>query len=165
MEIFGLPAHVLVVHAAVVLTPLAVLAAVAFALLPKWRYLTRWPAAALAVVAGVTVWVSRVTGQDFFGGDRFGGLAADNPLRKAIHDHEEYGELLSLVVIAFVLLVLVGSAVLGGPSGFVSGRGAKARTAAGVEVAVALAILAAAAVTLVYLVLTGDAGARAAWGS
>ena len=62
MEIFGLPVHVLVVHGAVVLTPLAALATIAFAVLPKWRYLTRWPAVALAVAATCALWAARLSG-------------------------------------------------------------------------------------------------------
>jgi hypothetical protein len=34
------------VHAAVVLTPLAALLVVGSAVLPRWRWLTRWPAGA-----------------------------------------------------------------------------------------------------------------------
>ena len=45
MEIAGLPLHPLVVHAAVVLIPLTALLAVAFAVLPRWRWLVRWPTA------------------------------------------------------------------------------------------------------------------------
>ena len=51
MEIGGLPLHPLVVHGAVVFTPLAALALIVFAILPRYRYLTRWPAAILAVIA------------------------------------------------------------------------------------------------------------------
>jgi hypothetical protein len=44
MTFAGLPLHPLVVHAAVVLTPLAALLVVGSAVLPRW--LTRWPAGA-----------------------------------------------------------------------------------------------------------------------
>ena len=63
--IVGLPFHALIVHAAVVLTPLAVLSALAFAVLPRWRYLTRWPTAVLAVGAFASVWASRLSGGSF----------------------------------------------------------------------------------------------------
>jgi hypothetical protein len=46
MTFAGLPLHPLVVHAAVVLTPLAALLVVGSAVLPRWRWLTRWPAGA-----------------------------------------------------------------------------------------------------------------------
>ena len=45
-ERFGdLPLHVLVIHLAVLVLPVAALVAIAHALLPKWRWLLRWPSA------------------------------------------------------------------------------------------------------------------------
>ncbi|WP_353952313.1 hypothetical protein V6K52_02390 [Knoellia sp. S7-12] len=162
MEINGLPAHVLVLHGAVVFTPLAAITAIVFAAMPRWRFLTRWPAVVLAVVATVTVWVSRVSGNDFFE-SRFESLPADNPVRDAILEHRELGEMLSLVAIGFLLVVAAGAVLLGGASGFASGRGAKERAQSWVEVALPFVIVVASLVTLVYVFLTGDAGARATW--
>jgi hypothetical protein len=162
MEVFGLPAHVLVVHAAVVLTPLAALATIVFAVVPKWRYLTRWPAAILAVMATGAVWTARITGKSFFD-KRFASLPGDNPVREAIVAHQSRGNVLSLVIIAFLVLTLLGVWLLGGPSGFASGRGARPRGEDWVEIVVPIAMVLVSVVTLVYVVLTGDAGARAAW--
>ncbi|WP_404380036.1 hypothetical protein LL946_09540 [Knoellia locipacati] len=163
MEVNGLPAHVLVVHGAVVLTPLAALAAILFATVPRWRYLTRWPALALAVVATVTVWVARVSGAAFFD-SRFAALPADNPVRDAILEHQELGETLSLVATLFLVVTAVGVGMLGGASGLASGRGAKERAQEWVERAVPVLVVVAALATLVWVFLTGDAGARATWG-
>lgn len=162
MDINGLPVHVLVVHGAVVLTPLAAIAAIVFAVMPRWRYLSRWPAVVLAVVATVTVWVARFSGDDFFD-SRFATLPADNPVRAAILEHQEYGETLSLVAIAFLLVVAAGAVLLGGGSGFASGRGAKERAQSWVEGALPFVIVVASVAALVYVFLTGDAGARATW--
>ena len=52
MEINGLPLHPLVVHAAVIFGPLAALAALVYAVVPRWRDRLRWPMVALALVAG-----------------------------------------------------------------------------------------------------------------
>ncbi|MFC7490191.1 MULTISPECIES: hypothetical protein [unclassified Knoellia] len=162
MEVNGLPAHVLVVHAAVVLTPLAVIAAIVFAAMPRWRFLTRWPTVALAVVATVATWSARFSGDDFFE-SRFAALPADSPVRAGIMEHQELGETLSLVTTAFFVVTVLGVALLGGPSGLASGRGAKERARAGVEVALPVLIVVASVATLVYVVRTGDAGARATW--
>ena len=62
MEITGLPLHPLVVHAAVTLIPLSAVGAVALAVVPRWRWLTRWPAAVVAVAAAVVAWVARLMG-------------------------------------------------------------------------------------------------------
>lgn len=162
MEINGLPAHVLVVHAAVVLTPLAAITAVVFAAMPRWRFLTRWPTVVLAVVATAAVWVARLSGDDFFE-SRFAALPADNPVRAGILEHQELGETLSLVTIAFLVVTVLGVALVGGPSGLVSGRGARDPAQSWVEVVLPVAIVLASVATLVYVVLTGDAGARATW--
>jgi len=162
MDINGLPLHVLVVHGAVVLTPLAAFVAMALAAVPRWRYLTRWPALVLAVVATVTVWVARLSGDAFFD-SRFEALPADNPVRASILEHQEYGEALSLVTIAFLVVTALGAVLLGGDSGFASGRGAKERAQSSVEMALPALIVIVSVVTLVYVFLTGDAGARATW--
>lgn len=162
MEINGLPAHVLIIHGAVVFTPLAAITAIVFAAMPRWRFLTRWPAVVLAVVATVTVWVARFSGEDFFE-SRFESLPADNPLRDAILEHQGHGEMLSLVAIGFLVVVAAGAVLLGGASGFASGRGAKEQALPWVEVALPFVIVVVSIVTLVYVFLTGDAGARATW--
>lgn len=164
MEIFGLPLHPLVVHAAVVLTPLAVLVAIAFAVRPGWRYLLRVPTVVLAVLSAVSVWISKVSGSDL-DEQRFAALPADNPLRAAIDTHASRADVLAVDVLVFLVLVLLGARLLGGPSGLVSGRGAKPAGAAWAERTLPAAIVVVGAVTLVWVVLTGDAGSRAVWGS
>jgi hypothetical protein len=156
MEIFGLPGHVLVVHAAVVFAPLAVLSTVVFAIFPKWRYLSRIPTALLALVATGAVWGARLTGEDLQEGRRLP--------QELVATHESRGEVLSLIMIAFLVLVLIGTRMLGGPSGLISGRGAVVVGAAWVERVVPLVLVAISIVALVWVVLTGDAGARATWG-
>ena len=156
MEFTGLPLHVLVVHAAVVFAPLAALVAIGFAVVPRWRYLTRWPAAVLAVIATGAIWLARVSGNDLKE-----SLAVPEQL---IGTHQSRGEVLSWVSLAFLLLVLVGAWLLAGPSGLASGRGAQAVRAPAVELVLPAVIVVASVVTLVYTVLTGDAGSRAVWG-
>lgn len=162
MQIFGLPLHPLVVHAAVVLTPLAILGAVAFAVRPSWRYLLRVPTAVLTVLATVSVWVAKLSGRDLEE-DRFAALPSDNPLRAAIDTHEDRADVLGWIVLLFLVVTLVGTRLLGGPSGLVSGRGARERAAGWVETALPAAMVVSAVLTLVWVVLTGDAGSRAVW--
>lgn len=162
MDINGLPLHVLVVHGAVVFAPLAAVAAIVFAAVPRWRFLTRWPAVVLAVVAAATVWLARLSGDDFFD-SRFGTLPADNPVRAAILEHRDYGQALSFITLALLVVAATGAVLLGGASGFASGRGAKERAQSWVELAVPALIMLASVATLAYAFLTGDAGARATW--
>ena len=65
-ERFGdLPLHVLVIHLAVVVLPVAALTAIAFAVLPKWRWLLRWPALVLGLGALVCAFVAKKSGDAF----------------------------------------------------------------------------------------------------
>lgn len=59
----GLPVHALVVHAVVVLLPLAAIAAFALAVVPGWRIRFGWSTLALVTVATGSVPVARESGQ------------------------------------------------------------------------------------------------------
>jgi hypothetical protein len=156
MEITGLPVHPLVVHAAVVFAPLACALAVVFAVVPRWRYLTRWPTVVTTVLALVSVWVARFSGEDL--------LASRPELEQIISTHEERGELLSLLLAGFTVVVLLAAWALPGRSGLVSGAGAReAKVAVLAKVLPALLVVGAVLVA-VWTVLTGDAGSRVLWG-
>ena len=144
MEINGLPLHALVVHAAVVFGPLGALAGLAYALVPRWRTRLRTPMVVLAVVAGLSVVAAYLSGDAF--------LESRPELRglPAVETHEERAGTALWVTLAFSV-VAVATAWLHQRSGAV-------RIAATVLLAVT------ALGTLVMVVLTGDAGARAVWG-
>ena len=159
MEIDGLPLHALVIHAAVVFVPLAGLFAILFAVLPKWRYLTRWPTAALTLIALGSVWLARISGM---------ALANDadrGPLGQlaAVQKHQDRGVQLSLLMILFAVVVAVAVWGLSGPSGFASGRGAQVARVAVLDKVLPAALVLAALLVLVWVFLTGDAGTRAVW--
>ena len=59
-----MPLHPLVVHAVVVLGPLAALTGLVYAAVPKWRWLLRWPLVVLAVVVAVTALTAVAAGED-----------------------------------------------------------------------------------------------------
>ena len=63
-EVFGLPAHPLIVHGAVVLGPLLCLAAVGYAVLPRYRVQLGWLAAVLAVLAPLTTYAATLSGEE-----------------------------------------------------------------------------------------------------
>jgi hypothetical protein len=156
MEIDGLPLHALVIHAAVVFTPLAGLFAILFAALPKWRYMTRWPTALLTLAALGSVWLARISGM---------ALATSRQLDQlpAVQKHQSRGMQLSLLMIVFTVVVAVAVWGLSGPSGFASGRGGVATRVAALEKVLPLLLILAAIVVLVWVFLTGDAGSRAVW--
>lgn len=156
MEIAGLPAHPLIVHAAVVFTPLAAALVAVFAVWRKHRWLTRWPAAVTAVVALGAVWAARLSGQSM--------LNANPALGQLVQTHQERAKLLSLLMIGFAVLALLGAWALAGPTALASGRGEVAPRSPVLERVLPVVLVLAAVVVLVYVVLTGDAGSRAVWG-
>jgi phosphoglycerol transferase MdoB-like AlkP superfamily enzyme len=156
MTFAGLPFHFIVLHAAVVFGPLTAMVAVVFAFRPQWRYLTRWPTAVLTLITFVSVWLSRLSGQSY--------LSSRPDLAQLVHEHQQRGQLLSLLTTLFAVVVAVAVWGLGGPSGFAGGGGARAARSTSLERGLAVAVAVTALLMLVWVVLTGDAGARAAWG-
>lgn len=164
----GLPLHPLVVHAVVVLVPVAVLGAITIALWPAARQ--RWgvPVAVVTALAALSVPVATSTGE---------GLEHNMPRTPAMSVHTELGDQL-LVFVAPLLVVVVALVVLQrwpsragahaagaraeGPGGMTAPARRpppRALTAVVCVLTVALAVVSA-----VQIVRIGDSGARAAWG-
>ncbi len=158
MSIAGLPLHPLVIHAVVVLAPLAALAALAFALFPRWRWLLRWPMVVLTVVAFVSAYVATVSGED---------LAEARGLDQlpAVQTHEERGELARNVLFGFTVLVGLAAWRLGGTSPLASRRGERTQRGGALDITLTVLLAIGAVGALAAVVLAGDSGARAVWGS
>jgi hypothetical protein len=155
MEIAGLPLHPLVVHAAVVLIPLTALLAVAFAVLPRWRWLVRWPTAVASVVSVGIAYLSTTSGES---------LEEERNLGRLVHEHAERGDLLADLTVVLAVVMVVSALLVPGPSGLASGRGAMARRVLYADKVLPALLVVTALVVLVQAVLTGDSGARAVWG-
>jgi len=147
MEINGLPLHVLVIHAAVVLGPVAGLTGVAYVVLPSWRDRLRWPLVLVAAATAAIMWVAVLSGQNFFDSDRF--ASAPDVLKEKIEKHEERGELLRWFATGFAVVAFV--------SAWWHTREGAVRYLLGAALVV-LSVL-----TIVWTVLTGDAGSQAVW--
>lgn len=143
MEINGLPLHPLVVHAAVIFTPIAALTALAY-LVPRWRVMLRWPMVALAVIATGAIVTAYFTGINF--------LNHKPELRTSpqVQNHQHHARQLLWVTLAFGVIALA--------SGWFTTRTGALR----VVLDVLLGVAAVAVLVLVFL--TGEAGARAVWG-
>jgi uncharacterized membrane protein len=61
----GLPLHPLVVHAVVVFVPLLVLGVLAYVFLPRYRSKIDWAVVALAILAPLTSFLAKETGEAF----------------------------------------------------------------------------------------------------
>ncbi len=155
----GLPVHALVVHAVVVLLPLACLGTVAIALRASWR--SRYGVLVVVCAAVATALLPVATSSGEALEHRVG-----NP-----GEHAEMGDQLiwfavPLLVLSLALVWLdrrhrasVGADQPGGSTPVLTDRGDRRLT----RVVAALAVIAALA-TSVQVYRVGDSGARAAWG-
>jgi hypothetical protein len=154
-QAFGLPLHVLVIHAVVVFVPLIVLTALAYAVVPRWRWLLRWPLLAGSAGCLVAGFVAKESGEAFF--DRL-----NEPEFVAVHAGR--GQLLVWFLLAFFVVSAAAAFMLGGPTPLLGGR-ERVGAARPVQLVVAALLVVVAVGTGVQVVRTGDAGARAVWSS
>ena len=137
--IFGLPTHTLVVHAAVVLLPLAALGGIIMGF--SQRFSVRFGPAVVAVAAVGTVaaFLSRVSGEEF--AERVG-----NP-----EEHAEAGELLPFIAVGFLVVLLI--------LWLLDRRGRRDL----LTQIVGIVLIVAALVLTGWTVRTGHSGAEATW--
>lgn len=149
----GLPLHVLVVHAVVVLVPLAVLGTVTMALWPAARRRYGWLVVGLTAVATAVIPLATSSGEDLR--DR---LATTDLIRQ----HAQLGD--QLLVFVAALLVVSTALVWYDWKQRRGGAPALSRLP-GRPTTVALTVLTVvlAVVSAVQVVRIGDSGARAAW--
>ncbi|MEV0427983.1 DUF2231 domain-containing protein [Micromonospora sp. NPDC050495] len=153
-EINGLPGHVLVIHAVVVLVPLLALLASGYGLVPRWRPRLGWAVLALSVVTPIVAWVATESGEELEEVLRGRGYPPEG-LQK-IHEHSEYGDTLlwftvGLAVAALVLLALT------------SRNPRMTRLPSWLTWLVTAVVLVLSVFALVYVYLTGDSGAQMVW--
>ena len=145
MEINGLPLHAIVVHAAVVFSPLAALAGVLYAVVPRWRDTLRWPLVVVVAIAVGSIWVAYFSGEDV---EEANGPYAGE-FGKLFETHEDRANMLRWVASGFAV---------------VSFAAAWWHTRTGPMRVVLLGLTGVGAIaTGIYVVLTGDAGAQLAW--
>jgi hypothetical protein len=149
MEINGLPLHVLAVHAAVVFGPLSAVVAIAYAALPSWRDRLRWVALAVVLIATAAIWAAYLSGEDFFESERFAHVSG--AAKDKIETHEEYADQLRLMTSGFAVVTVAAT--------WLHDR------AGAVRYVLSALVVVGAVLTLVWTILTGDAGAQAVWGS
>ncbi|UFS96940.1 DUF2231 domain-containing protein [Nocardia huaxiensis] len=144
----GLPAHILLVHAIVVLVPLTAVLLIACAVWPAARSRVLWLAAGLAVlVVGLTPLTTEA-------GEWLQGKLGPAP---AIQEHADLGnQMLYFVVPLLVAAALLIVVRLREQRGRPLGRAVLAL--------VAVLVVAAGAAATVQTYRVGDSGSRAVWG-
>ncbi|GAA3103599.1 hypothetical protein [Streptosporangium carneum] len=150
-EILGLPSHPLIIHAAVVLTPLLAVLAAVYALAARTRPMLAWAVAPLAVIVPVAVFAARQSGEALLHG-RFSSV--DGQLGQRIAEHESFATplLLGALALGLVSLGLV----------YVS-RADRFPKPVGTALSALTVIL--AVVAGYYVLRAGHSGAVAVWGS
>lgn len=158
-KILGVPAHPLLVHAAVVFVPLLIAAALAYALVPALRGRVGWVAALLAVTAPFAAWFATLSGNKLQG--KLIRQGADERILDQIVTHKGFGERtlwfsLALAAVTMLLLLLTR---------FGARRTALPNLGAWPDWVFAIVIVALAVGAGYYVFKTGDTGAKAVWGT
>ena len=156
-EILGLPAHPLIVHAAVVFGPLLAGAVIAYALVPMFRKYIAWAVLGLAVVGPAALWLARLSGAAFL--DKQAKAGAGPEFMAQLSEHQSFGENASLAGTALgvlaILLVLVVTA---------AGRRPSSTGSQVLTYGIAALGIIAAGFTLYYVIRAGHTGATNVWG-
>ncbi len=153
--LFGLPTHILVVHAVVVFGPLAALTAIAYAAVPRLREHLRWWLAGFAVVLGTSSFVAAEVGESLERQLVAAGASRDTPVGQRIHEHAEAGDVMKVVALLFMVLVLVAVFYL------LPARAGG--TPNGLRVATSVVVVLAALFVLYQVAVTGHSGSAAVW--
>ena len=170
-QILGIPAHPLLVHAAVIFIPLQILAGFAYALVPATRRHITWAVLSLAVLGPVTAFVAKESGEALEERLVRGGLTdlAD------VEEHSDFADMafwftLGLSVLMVVLVLLArgrrGAPVAATDADADAAGAVAAPAGAGPRVlllVVSVLVIAVGAVTGYYIFKTGDTGAHMVW--
>ncbi len=159
LSVAGLPLHPLIIHAVVVLLPLAAIGTLAMAVRPAWRRSLGIPTLLVALAGTVAVPFATVSGKQLVAAQGGGSpLVAEHAARAA-----------ALLPVALLFLVLLAVAVVverRALSPSPAGRTARSRDGDGSSRATALLAGAAAVVGAAVtglVVWIGHAGASAVW--
>lgn len=176
-EFLDLPLHPLAVHLPIVLIPLLIMVALAYALIPPVRRLTWWALIGLAVVAPAVTWATRESGYELRA-----RLAEQDalpaPLAEDVDEHARLSHILIWLVAALavvsLMLVLAVWRRANSPGDAVGradesdavptdGQAAGLSAAKVVVIGSAVAVVGLSAAAGYYLFETGDLGARMVW--
>ena len=148
VKVFGLPTHILLIHAAVVGIPLACLVVIVVAARPSWRRKFGLWAAILAVLVTGLTYLTQLAGTALF------NHASYLQQLKSVQQHRSMGQ--TLVYFVGAMAVLMIAVVVADRAGYAEHHS--------VMVTITAITIAASAVCLVRVVQVGDSGARAVWG-
>lgn len=154
----GIPAHPLLIHAAVVFVPLLALVAIAYAFVPLVRPHTRWVLGLLAVGAPISTLLSKLSGDAFFDRMAAAGRITEE-FYPTIENHQQLGNmtLFATIILGIVTLALV---YFVGPRVAAAGAAGRGRI---LPLVLQVLTVIAAGLSLYYVIRTGDSGSKAVW--
>lgn len=160
-ELLGLPAHPLLIHAAVVFVPLLIAASAAYAVVPFVRRWIAWAVVGLAVIAPFAIWFATLSGNALRERLLHNGATPEGLV--LIDEHRGYGQttLWWTIALAVLAVLLVATVVMR------QRRASESSNTPGMvaTVVLAIAVLGVAGVTGYYIFKTGDTGAHSVWGN
>ena len=159
MTFNGLPLHPLIVHLVVVATPLAAVGAVLYGVRPRWRWALRWPLAATALIAALSAQIAVMSGHDLK--DR---LHASGLLLTRIDTHETWAGRLQIGTWVLAGVAVLACLTLPVATRVAGGRDFGGRIG-GLRVPLAAALVVVGLLELYLVFRTGDAGAKAVYGT
>jgi hypothetical protein len=142
--IAGLPLHPLLVHSAVVLVPLVAIGALVMSYLPSFSRRHGKLILILALVAQVSVFLAKLSGQAF-----------SEILNKEVEKHAELGEIAPFVTIPMVALIYFRWRM---------DRAGSSTGSVAIRRLTSVALVIASVVSLVMIFLVGHSGASSVWG-
>jgi len=140
----GLPLHPLLVHSAVVLVPLVALGALVMSYLPSFSRRHGKLILVLAVVAQVSVFLAKMSGQAF-----------SEILDKEVEKHAQLGEITPFVTLPMVALIYLRWRM---------DRAGSSTGSVAIRRLTSVALVIASLVSLVVIFLVGHSGASSVWG-
>jgi uncharacterized membrane protein len=140
----GLPLHPLLVHSAVVLVPLVAIGALVMSYLPSFSRRHGKLILILAVVAQVSVFLAKMSGEAFA-----------EILDKNVEKHAELGEITPLVTLPMVILIYLRWRMDRSGSTFGS---------VVIRRLTSVALVVASLISIIVIVLVGHSGASSVWG-
>ena len=143
-----LPIHALVVHASVILIPIAALLAIAL-LRPAWRMVLRWPLVAAIGLSVVLAFISRASGTVLK--ENLEGQTKGTVVGEAIEHHQELADRLWIFLLVFLVVSVIAALLLPRLNNPIAGG------------IVAFIVAAIAVVVIVLAIQTGEAGTKAVW--
>ncbi len=140
----GLPLHPLLVHSAVVLVPLVAIGALVMSYLPSFSRRHGKIILILAVVAQVSVFLAKMSGEAFA-----------EILDKNVEKHADLGEITPLVTLPMVILIYLRWRMDRSGSTFGS---------VVIRRLTSVALVVASLISIIVIVLVGHSGASSVWG-